>query len=555
MSGEPNSSFSQVPRRSVLLGGAALLAGVGTSCTSSSANAPGALAFDGDDPRRERVFNARQGAAALGDPIEHIVNGDEETYPDGKGSFRKTLVHDELGGVTEARYTAFVDAVESGDREQIEALESEGFRTLADPIAAHGINLIGADPQTVAMPVVHTLASERQAAEAIEVYWKALLRDLPFSQWSSSDEVAPAIEELTALDDFTAPRQDGNITAQSLFRGQTPGDLDGPYISQFLLQDVPHSLYTLQQVSERWPAGTDFMTSQEEWLAVQNGNQRSSTLRPSGTPRVISTGRDLAQFVHGDYSFQAYFQAALICLNYGPNARSENIYEFAERQGGFINYGGPDILDLVARSAAVALRVAWFHKWLVHRKIRPEALGGLVDHHLEGRLETPLSETLLNSTAVERTQSLQGTALLSQAYPEGSPTHPSYPAGHACVAGAGVTVLKAHFDETFEVHDPVTTNDVGEVEELGSALLLGGELNKLASNMSIGRNIAGVHWRADGDDGMVAGEAAAISLLQDHLWEVPDQTAFYELTKFDGTQIRITKGGIEEEPSQAEESS
>ena len=39
-----------------------------------------------------------------------------------------------------------------------------------------------------------------------------------------------------------------------------------------------------------------------------------------------------------------------------------------------------------------------------------------------------------------------GSLMLPAAFPEGSPTHPSYTAGHATVAGACVTILKAMFD-------------------------------------------------------------------------------------------------------------
>ena len=39
-----------------------------------------------------------------------------------------------------------------------------------------------------------------------------------------------------------------------------------------------------------------------------------------------------------------------------------------------------------------------------------------------------------------------GNWLLPMAFPEGSPMHPSYGAGHATVAGACTTILKAWFD-------------------------------------------------------------------------------------------------------------
>jgi hypothetical protein len=46
-----------------------------------------------------------------------------------------------------------------------------------------------------------------------------------------------------------------------------------------------------------------------------------------------------------------------------------------------------------------------------------------------------------------------GSALLPMAFPEGSPTHPAYGAGHATVAGACVTILKAWFKETTRLVD------------------------------------------------------------------------------------------------------
>ncbi len=43
-----------------------------------------------------------------------------------------------------------------------------------------------------------------------------------------------------------------------------------------------------------------------------------------------------------------------------------------------------------------------------------------------------------------------------------------------------------------------------------------GELNKLASNIAMGRNFAGIHYRADADLGISLGESIAISCLQDY---------------------------------------
>ena len=73
----------------------------------------------------------------------------------------------------------------------------------------------------------------------------------------------------------------------------------------------------------------------------------------------------------------------------------------------------------------------------------------------------------------------------------------------------------------------------------GPPLTVGGELNKLASNISIGRNGAGVHWRSDGVEGMKLGEAVATSLLRDRANNYNEPFAGYSLTRFDGTTITV----------------
>ncbi len=50
----------------------------------------------------------------------------------------------------------------------------------------------------------------------------------------------------------------------------------------------------------------------------------------------------------------------------------------------------------------------------------------------------------------------------------------------------------------------------------GRPLTVGHELNKVASNVATGRNIAGVHWRSDGAESLLLGEQVAISILRDY---------------------------------------
>jgi hypothetical protein len=68
---------------------------------------------------------------------------------------------------------------------------------------------------------------------------------------------------------------------------------------------------------------------------------------------------------------------------------------------------------------------------------------------------------------------------------------------------------------------------------------VGGELNKLASNIATGRNIAGVHWCTDGIESLKLGEAVAISVLWDQRATYNEDFGGFTFTKFDGTIITI----------------
>ena len=72
------------------------------------------------------------------------------------------------------------------------------------------------------VPPAPALASPARAAEAIEVYWQALLRDAPLSAFrdgTDDRDVLAAAEELGRLPEFRGPRADGRVTPGTLFRG------------------------------------------------------------------------------------------------------------------------------------------------------------------------------------------------------------------------------------------------------------------------------------------------------------------------------------------------
>jgi len=143
--------------------------------------------------------------------------------------------------------------------------------------------------------------------------------------------------------------------------------------------------------------------------------------------------------------------------------------------------------------------------------------------------------------------------LLPQAYPEGGPTRPSYPGGHAVSAGSCATVLKAYFDEEMGLPNPVrpTTDADGrytELEPIDADLTIGGELNKLATNIAYARSWAGIHYRSDTTAGLRIGERVAASVLRDRLRQRPADAygsrGSFTFTTFDGTEVTVTADGV-----------
>jgi membrane-associated phospholipid phosphatase len=260
--------------------------------------------------------------------------------------------------------------------------------------------------------------------------------------------------------------------------------------------------------------------------------------------RYIRNARDLAHYVHFDQLYEAYLNACLFLLqDLRAPFDSGNPYSPSKTQAGFATFGGPHILSLVTEVATRALKAVWFQKWFVHRRLRPEAFGGCIHNKATRRANYPIHRQVLDSTALDRVFQRTGHYLLPQAFPEGSPTHPAYAAGHATVAGACVTILKAWFEESHPIDDPKIPDADGTRlkdyrGEDRDALTVGGELNKVAANIAIGRNMGGVHWLTDYTESIRLGEQIAICLLEEQK-PTYNEDFWFTVRTFDGHTITI----------------
>jgi hypothetical protein len=104
-----------------------------------------------------------------------------------------------------------------------------------------------------------------------------------------------------------------------------------------------------------------------------------------------------------------------------------------------------------------------------------------------------------------------------------------------------VTVLKAFFNEGFILTQPVVASADGLslLPYKGTALTVGGELNKLAANIALARNTAGVHWRSDSIAGLTLGEEVAVGILRDLRATYPEHFSGFRLTTFDGAAFVV----------------
>jgi hypothetical protein len=553
--------------------------------------------------------------------------------------FGKSLQHDDHTGLpTVAAYESLVRACETGEgfgeiEQQSFDLDDDGDGILQEIVPSDVIDdEAGLRPKPLVQPetawtylpegkstaqlriaVPPAFDSAAVGAEMVELYWRALTRDIPFHEYKRDEhqDIRDAASELHGMAGYRGPGSEvdpnsDRLDGSNLFRGVTPGAQTGPYVSQFLLQDLELGGGTVEQRLEPQVAETtprDYMTDVEDWLKVQKGVVPATDDNLPGNEyaderRYILTGRDLCERVHDDPPFRQLQKAAQVLIftmqapldeaipytlkpfetseplespflegNDDPNARNtpsrRDVDRFLSQTTLPFNDFGPLYIEKkVIEASEHGQKAAWHKKWDVHRRLRPEEYGGRIEAALSSTLDDPVDypipDNLRYSDALEETKERFGSYFLPQAYAEGSPTHPSYPAGHSVVAGAGATVLKALFDGDYKLAanekvapnedgsdllvaaDVSDSNVIARDHDLFAALTVNGELNKLASNMALGRNRAGIHYRSDGIEGLRLGERAAIQFLEDQL-ALPSRIGSVSLSleTFDGTERTV----------------
>jgi len=233
--------------------------------------------------------------------IAHPINGDELWHDTKFASYSKGLPHDALGEVNRASYQTLTDAVEG--KGEFSAISLSGTRLLENPEAAYSFNMSGYDPNDVFIEPPPAFASAETAAEMIELYWQALLRDIPFTEYDTHPLAKAAMEELSTLEDFLAPTANGIVTAGTLFRGNHEETLTDPPISQFFYKAVQRGPLRQHQKIPVAKPGLDYMTEYQTWLDIQNGTPPTES-EEYVEERYLIIGRDPATWVHRDTPHQ-----------------------------------------------------------------------------------------------------------------------------------------------------------------------------------------------------------------------------------------------------------
>jgi hypothetical protein len=475
-----------------------------------------------------------------------VVNPDvvQDNY---SALYSKGMTHNSSTLITdESKIKELQIAISTGEQDDFDDLDKAGARKQVSPQAALSFENMGGDPDGFTMPAPPALASRQAAAEMVEVYEKNILRDMTFSELNEGGANVDADRAVANLNlfgsDFKGPKIGGVVTRKVLFRGLGPKEDVGPYVSQLLLHPVVFGAHTITQKYVQRTG--QYGITEANFLAIQNGN--IPVAQTLGDTRYCSTPRDLGSIAHVDFVYQQFLYASLILMG---RARQSGFPTLA-KEDRFVTNGGPvDLGCAVTEIARHALKAAWAQKWIKHLRLRPEAMAARAVKEIEGVLPSgTVHADLLSSSTIDAVKAYnvskggENKAWLPFQVAEGSPLHPSYPAGHAAIGGACATIIKLYIADAAwsttglgvkESLDGVNLTDYTGAD--ASQMTIHGELNKIASNIAIARNMLGVHYRSDGDEGVKLGEKVAIQWFKDLREQQNEVIGPISIVKFDGT--------------------
>src|SRR5437773_9628024 len=181
------------------IGGAPFLAEKAASVEAATGNSesPG---------RMNDCFNYRKNAAIamrvnVGSQKD---NGDAARFSDFSGNYSKALPHDSLGIPNGAAYLSLRYAYETGNHSDFNNLiigtpGGGGNSRLNGPQLALAFDLEGIDSHATIIPAAPSVASAQTAAEQVEHYWGAILRDVPFADYGTNSLVGQAVADINNM--------------------------------------------------------------------------------------------------------------------------------------------------------------------------------------------------------------------------------------------------------------------------------------------------------------------------------------------------------------------
>src|SRR5688572_27585175 len=150
--------------------------------------------------RRARALKIRLDAALAQSHLPlppHPDNGDDLLYASRIGSHTKGLPHNAVGDVDPGAYDALRHALSTGKPEDFAAIPLGGTVKLGNPQSSYAFAIQGPDSHHLSPAVPPAFSSAWEASEMAEVYWQALTRDVPFSDYGGDAIIAAAAAELS----------------------------------------------------------------------------------------------------------------------------------------------------------------------------------------------------------------------------------------------------------------------------------------------------------------------------------------------------------------------